>query len=47
VDLVGVRVLLRTRKIDCVYQCSAAQRQAEREMLRLLRKEGKSYEDDE
>jgi hypothetical protein len=50
VDLVGSRVLLRTRKIDCVYQCSAAQRQAERALLRLLRQERKSdqsYEDED
>jgi hypothetical protein len=35
---------------DCVYQCSAAQRQAERALLRLLRQERKSdqsYEDED
>ena len=49
VDLVGSRVLLRTRRIDCVYQSAATQRQAERALLRLLKREGKSdqsYEDD-
>src|SRR3954462_14150028 len=42
VDLVGSRVLLSTRKIDCVYQSSAPQRQAERALLRLLKQERKS-----
>jgi hypothetical protein len=49
VDLVGSRVLLSTRKIDCMYQSSASQRQAERALLRRLnqeRKSDQSYEDD-
>jgi hypothetical protein len=44
VDLVGSRVLLRTHKIDCVYQSAVTQRQAERALLRLLRQERKSDE---
>jgi hypothetical protein len=50
VSLSGSRVLLRTHKIDCLYQSAATQRQAVRAMLRLLRQERKSdqsYDDEE
>ena len=50
VDLTGARIRLRTRRIDCICQCTPDQRAAERAFFRALKQERKadrSYGEDD